>query len=347
MRTALAGKHHGYWPWAIGVTASAMLLAVWFAGPNLRFHVPSRRRFLVVWGAFSGLAVGGFVVLENLETMLGHGTLAGLDPLAQLVAWPFLFTIAATCAVAAWATTAAFPEDPDPEPYEAVLRRSYGQLVAGGVYDSGFRHADWARAFFVEVMAKPLARDAEQPVRILECGCGTGFWLAEVAAMTAAGPRLLDGFDLSAEMIDEARRRLGVSDVHADVRVGDILDGAAYNGQGGPAYEVVFAYDVVQQLPRAMQPRAVAEMYRHVAPGGWLVIFDHDAGSRYGRIMGTKKLLRRYLGLPLVPHHYIHSAYPHLGRLRADLIRAGGLDVEMRVERQGRHRALLARRPPG
>jgi len=233
------------------------------------------------------------------------------------------------------------------EPYEAVLRRSYGQLVAGGVYDSGFRHEDWARAFFAEVMAPPLAGELVRPARILECGCGTGFWLAEVAAMTAAKPRLLDGFDLSADMITEARQRLDLADIDAELRVGDVLDGAAYNGQGGHEYEVVFAYDVVQQLPRAMQPRAVAEMYRHVAPGGWLVIFDHDAGSRYGRVMGTKKLLRRYLGLPLVPHHYIHSAYPHLGRLRADLIRAGGRDVAIRVEGEGRHRALLARRPAG
>ena len=233
------------------------------------------------------------------------------------------------------------------EPYEAVLTRSYGQLVAGGVYDSGFRHEDWARAFFAEVMAPPLERDPGRPSRILECGCGSGFWLAEVAAMTAATPRLLDGFDLSADMITEAGRRLGQADIDAELRVGDVLDGAAYKGQGGDEYEVVFAYDVVQQLPRAMQPRAVTEMYRHVAPGGWLVIFDHDAGSRYGRIMGAKKMLRRYLGLPLVPHHYIHSAYPHLGRLRADLMRTGGLDVEMRVERQGRHRALLARRPSG
>ena len=28
------------------------------------------------------------------------------------------------------------------------------------------------------------------------------------------------------------------------------------------------------------------KLYRHVADGGWLVIFDHDADSRYGRTMG-------------------------------------------------------------
>jgi SAM-dependent methyltransferase len=258
-----------------------------------------------------------------------------------------VLTVAATCALAAWATAAVLTEGPRPEPYEAVLKRSYAGLVADNVYGSGFRHAEWARAFFAEVMAPALERDPDRQARILECGCGTGFWLAEVAALTGGRPRLLDGFDLSADMINEARQRLGRADVRANVRVGDVLDDAAYRGQGGDDYEVVFAYDVVQQLPRAIQPRAVAEMYRHVAPGGWLVIFDHDAGSRYGRTMGLKKLLRRYLGLPLVPYHYIHSAYPNLARLRADLVRAGGLDVDVRVEREGRHRALLARRPPG
>lgn len=347
LRTALAGETTATGHGAIGATAAAMLLALWLARPNVQFGVPPWRRFVVLWRAFAGLAVGGFVVLEILETMHGDHRLTDLGPLTQLLAWPVVLPIAATYALAAWATAAVLSKGRRPEPYEEVLKRSYAGLVAGRVYDAGFRHEDWARAFFAEVMAPALERDPGRVARILECGCGTGFWLAEVAALTAGRPRLLDGFDLSADMISQARQRLGLADVRADVRVGDVLDDAAYEGQGGNEYEVVFAYDVVQQLPRAMHPRTVTQMFRHVAPGGWLVVFDHDAGSRYGRTMGFKKLLRRYLGLPLVPYHYIHAAYPHLGRLRAGLIRAGGLDVDVRVEREGRHRALVARRPPG
>jgi hypothetical protein len=81
-----------------------------------------------------------------------------------------------------------------------------------------------------------------------------------------------------------------------------------------------------------------------VADGGWLVVFDHDADSRYGRTMGMKKWLRRHLGVPLVPYHYIHSRYPSMAHMRRLLQGSGATDVSIAVEAEGRHRAILARR---
>jgi hypothetical protein len=73
-------------------------------------------------------------------------------------------------------------------------------------------------------------------------------------------------------------------------------------------------------------------------------VFDHDARSRFGRVMGTKKWLRRYLGLPLVPRYYIHSRYPDLEGIRRR-VEGAGLSARIVVEAEGRKRALVVRSP--
>ena len=341
------GGHHSYFLAAFAATAVALGAAIVLSPLDLR-TIRSRatgRRFAVVWLAMLVVGTIGFLVLENLETLHGDHPVAGLSPTHWLIDPGVVAAIALVCAaIAALVTVLTAPRRAS---YEAVLTASYADLVATGVYDAAFQHAGWATTFFTETLVGPLATiDTRRPLRILEAGVGTGFWLGRLPGLVADPSNLeLRGFDLSSEMVGAARQRLAGAGIVAELGVGDILVDDAYAFPSVVRHDVVFAYDVVQQLPRDLQDVAVEALYRHVADDGWLVIFDHDADSRYGRTMGMKKWLRRHLGVPLVPYHYIHSRYPSMARLR-DLLRASGAeDVIVVVEAGGRHRAIRARRP--
>ena len=343
------GGHHGYWVAAVAATALATGLGIgwWAARVSLRRAIrrPSARRVLATWLALLAVAFVGFVGLENLETVHGDHPIAGVEPVFAIAEPGAAAAVIVVCGMlAVLATTLVGTPTIG---YESTLARSYAELVAAGVYTSTFTHLDWATTFFRAMMTEPIeAASGARPLRLLECGSGTGVWLAEVGAMAkhAEAKVELRGFDLSPDMTSAARERLASAGVAAEVRVGDVLDPDAYRFDGDAAHDLVFAYDLVQQLPRALQARAATTMFEHVAPGGRLVIFDHDRHSRYGRIMGTKKWLRRYLRIPLVPHHYIHAAYPDLGDLKAHLERAGAATTSLHVEEAARHRALVATR---
>jgi hypothetical protein len=100
-------------------------------------------------------------------------------------------------------------------------------------------------------------------------------------------------------MIRIAEKRLSKQPNRVILGVGDVLDDDAYSLHPGGTYELVYSYDVVQQLPRTEQVEAVETLLRHVAPGSRLVIFDHDAHSLYGFLMAAAKKITR-LGIPLL-----------------------------------------------
>ncbi len=341
------GGHHSYFLAALIITAVALGAAIFLSPSDLR-NVRSRfslRRFLAAWAGMLVVGMSGFLLLENLETLHGDHPLAGLTPTAWLIEPNVLLASAVICGIVAFLVTVV--STPPTVSYAAVLTSSYADLVATGVYDAAFQHADWATAFFTQTFSQPLAAlGPRQPLRVLEAGTGTGFWLGKLPLPIGDTERVeLRGFDLSEEMVGAARQRLARQGIPAELMVGDILEDRAYAFGEVTRHDVVFAYDVVQQLPRGLQDQAVATLFRHVAPGGWLVVFDHDAASRYGRTMGTKKWLRRHLGVPLVPYHYIHSRYPSMAHLRSLLRASGAADVQLHVEVGGRHRAISARRP--
>ena len=119
----------------------------------------------------------------------------------------------------------------------------------------------------------------------------------------------LRGIDVTPGMIDLASRRLADAGSERDARAGDILDRSTY-GESGEAFDLVFCFDVVQQLPRRIQFAALEALCSAIAPGGVATIFDHDRETRYGRTMGLKKWLTRHGPYPFVPRWYIHAAYP-------------------------------------
>jgi SAM-dependent methyltransferase len=195
--------------------------------------------------------------------------------------------------------------------------------------------------------------------RLLEVGCGAGFFLKAAAR---AGWQV-EGIELSAEASRFAVERLALS-IRRE-RAEDAPIAAA-------SFDAAAMFDVIEHL---FDPRAVlAAIARALAPGGTLVIStpNIDAASRY--LLGpdwavlsplehvyyfSEDSLRRLLeatGFSDVrfvrehvmwgPQETINFRYTHApGGLRARLtewiVRSGGAPLARRVQRAGRQDALL------
>ncbi len=226
-----------------------------------------------------------------------------------------------------------------PTDYRAVQQQAFGTLVRDGAYDEGFEHAPSMRAFFEKCLGDVFKRiDGGNGLRVLDCGCGPGAWMDVVYRMEKPRENVeYYGFDLTPEMVEVARKRLEgrVSSTH--IHQGDILSTASYDFDGGKeAYQVMYAFDVVQQLPRRAQLDAVQTMLGRLARGGCVVIFDHDRWSPHGLRMGFKKLVTKYLGISLVPRYYCNARYPALARFASKLARSKNCVTEIKVGPDGK-----------
>lgn len=200
-----------------------------------------------------------------------------------------------------------------------IQKEAFNALVSDGTYSPAFDHPERAKKFVDLVMSQIGGRlEQKSRMRVLDCGCGTGAWLRHLDARLSWCPdRRMMGFDLSEGMVKVAKQNAPTSNGTMEFHVGDILDPLSFVFQGsGNKFELIFVYDVIQQLPRRRQIDACRMVIAHLAPGGVALIFDHDCKSVYGRKMGVKKALRRYLGIPLVPSYYCNAHYPDLANLK-------------------------------
>jgi SAM-dependent methyltransferase len=137
--------------------------------------------------------------------------------------------------------------DPHPTTYDPVADR----YAAGA--DTAPYNALYERPAMLALL--PDARGS----RVLDAGCGDGFYAQQLAAR---GARVC-AVDASARMVEHARRRLGDG---VDVRVADLArplpfaDGAFDGIVSGLALEHVRDWDA-----------AFADLARVLAPGGWLL----------------------------------------------------------------------------
>jgi SAM-dependent methyltransferase len=227
----------------------------------------------------------------------------------------------------------------------ARIESTYEDLANTGVITEDFQHGKLERELFAKVMAIEIRRLASDGnPAILEAGCGAGAWIETLHGL--ALERLVTarwyGFDLTPGMVRLAEQRLAIMSDSVSFSVGDVLDDDAYLHHPGGNYDLLYAYDVVQQLARTDQMEAVETLLRHVAPGGTLVVFDHDADSLYGVLMAVAKRLTR-LGLPVLPAYYLTARYPKLARIRASLAGRPGVDATIVYAADRRKRALVVR----
>ena len=231
----------------------------------------------------------------------------------------------------------------------ARQRETFNQLVDEGTYSVDFDHAPAAIAFVRACLDKALTgAAATQRLAVLDCGCGTGTWLAHFfgwAQERDLGPVRLCGFDVADRMVDTARAKLAGLATPDDIRRGDLSDPASLAFDGlDDGFDVVLAYDVIQQLPPARQFDACRAIVDRLKPGGAAILFDNDKDSPFGRRMGRRKFFTRYFGLPLVPRFYCNAKYPPLARFRDRLAADPAIDAEILVRDDAVKRALIVHR---
>ena len=148
--------------------------------------------------------------------------------------------------------------------------------------------------------------------RILDIGCGPGFYVAEL--LDEVGPAgSVVGLDQSPEMLAIAARRC-----HAHGNV-TFREAEATSLQVDDAsFDAVLCVQVLEYVPRVA--RALSEMHRALRPGGRLVLWDIDwttlswhssDPARMGRVLRAWDA------------HLVHPALP---RTLAPLLRAAGFD---------------------
>lgn len=218
--------------------------------------------------------------------------------------------------------------------FQEAQRSGFEQAIRDGRYDAAFEHGDKAQRFFSARINEWLAARAgsDGPLRVLEAGCGTGAWLVHLHRLAGARPLTLCGFDLTDGMVALARDNVKQRGVPVSLETGDLLQADSYRcAQLNGAFDLIYAYDVVQQLPRPLQWRAVEQMAGQLAVGGTLMVFDHERWSRYGVRMAWRKFLTRWGPIQFVPKFYCNARYPAL-KAMARRLRSAGYRVSL--ERQ-------------
>jgi len=220
---------------------------------------------------------------------------------------------------------------------------TFDDAILRGEYPLDFVQPESSQRFVLEILVAR-TRALGPALRILECGCGNGGWLALLAQVL---PDALDhsfyGFDISTEMVTLARTRLRDLVPGARIQVGSVLMDDAYEFDGSDgSFDLIFAYDLVQQIPRSLQASACEAMVQRLSSKGSLIIFDHERFSLHGARMGFKKLVTRITGLPLVPRYFCEARYPSLESLKRRMV-ALGRTVETRRSTLSPKMALVVR----
>lgn len=98
------------------------------------------------------------------------------------------------------------------------------------------------------------------PIRILDAGCGTGFNLVHYGS---APGRDVYGLDLTMDALQWVRKRGFTRITQAS---------AAEIPFASETFDLVFSFDVLQQMPSGLDEQAIREMHRILRPGGHLFV---------------------------------------------------------------------------
>ena len=159
-------------------------------------------------------------------------------------------------------------------------------------------------------------REGGEPMTLLDVGCGTGGFLAQVRHNW---PELaLAGLDISPPYLERARRRgravAGIEFIDANAEAIPLADASR---------NVVTCIYLFHELPRAVRQTVVREMARVLRPGGRLVLLDSL------QLGDTPALDPSLLGFPATFHEPYYRDY--LEQDLAGLLTEAGLRVIARA----------------
>lgn len=106
--------------------------------------------------------------------------------------------------------------------------------------------------------------ETPRTARVLDAGCAEGHWLE---ALRRVGFKNLTGVDLSAQLLEMARGRLG-----ADARLFNADLCQWVREVPDSSFDVIFFHDVLEHLPREVTIPILREFHRILAPGGRLQV---------------------------------------------------------------------------
>lgn len=153
---------------------------------------------------------------------------------------------------------------------------------------------------------------AEPGDRVLDIGCGGGFYVAEL--LDTVGPEgTIVGVDASAAMLDLAARRCAGHD-NVAFREGDALALPVENER----FDVAFSVQVLEYVADATA--ALVEMRRALRPGGRVVIWDVDWATVSWHSSDPARMDRV---LEAWDEHLVHRSLP---RTLAARMRTAGFD---------------------
>jgi ubiquinone/menaquinone biosynthesis C-methylase UbiE len=187
--------------------------------------------------------------------------------------------------------------------------RSYDLLVT--LFFLGRR-----RRVFSRLAALSGARPGD---RVLDVGCGTGYFTRMLAEAVAPGGTAL-GIDPSPEVIARARRSTRQPSCTFAEGIAEALD------TEDESYDVVVSSLVLHHLPETLRPRAIGEMYRVLRPGGRLLVADiRPPTTRTGRLM-----LKGHVISPAMRSNPVHLLEPLVRAAGFQQVRAGDVQPWLR-----------------
>lgn len=135
---------------------------------------------------------------------------------------------------------------------------------------------------------------------LLEIGVGLG---SDHQRFVEAGARVF-GLDLTERAIDHTRRRLELFGLRSNLSVGD----AERLEFADASFDIVYSYGVLHHSPNT--PRAVAEVFRVLKPGGIARVMIYHKWSMVGMMLWLRYALvagRPWLSLATVYSRYLES----------------------------------------
>ena len=159
-----------------------------------------------------------------------------------------------------------------------MAKHDDNSTTAGHVCPGNLYGADGVKAYHEKVKQDPLVQAFLHPAmidflktevsgkKILDVGCGTGYWSYHAAQH---GAKLVHGFDIQGDMVALARQATSeLTNVH--IQVGDVIN-MPYDDD---SFEVAMSVFITCSLPTEVLKRHFTELFRVLVPGGKAMVVN-------------------------------------------------------------------------